>query len=640
MTQLVSRTGEVQMSITAAKTKSVTCKLFRRLFGLLAPPTNLQVSEWADKNRKLRSSTSAESGNWRTSRFPYTKEIMDCLSVDSPVQDICFMKGAQVSGSETGNNWMGYIIDQEPGPAMIVEPTVDLAKRYSRQRIAPMIEDAPSIKRKVKDARSRDSGNTLLCKEFPGGILVITGANSAAGLRSMPVRYIFLDEIDAYVPDVEGEGDPVDLATARTQNFDTIRKILKVSTPTIKNVSRIEAEYNDSDQRRYFVPCPQCGHMHVLMWGNFKIPKDEKGKGSASQVYMVCPECGGKIEERHKTFMLNNGEWRATATDNINPKKRGYHISTLYSPLGFYSWTSIAEQWLKVGKNQRRLKTFINTILGETFEELGEGIEVETLLRRREVYDCEVPDDVYLLTCAVDVQGDRLEYDIKGWGINRERWGIQYGVIMGDPGRADTWSILDGVLFRKYLRKDGQALEIMSTCIDSGGHHTKHVYAYCKKNEFRRVWAIKGKGGSGPFVIRPKKRNEAGTYLFVLNVDVGKDAIASDLLMPEPGQNYCHYALESNRGYDRGYFEGLTAEHRTIHYVRGQSTINWKKRYEGARNEPFDLENYNLAAYEIYNPNIEMIAEALKEASGEREQQTKPKIKTKKRRVISTGVSL
>lgn len=567
------------------------------------------------------------------------REIMDCLSADSPVQDVCLMKGAQIGGSETGNNWIGYIIDQEPGPAMIVEPSVDMAKRYSRQRIAPMIEDAANLKSKVKDSRSRDSGNTLLCKEFPGGILVLTGANSAAGLRSMPARYLFLDEVDAYPEDVEGEGDPVDLAVARARSFGNTRKVFKPSTPTIKGASRIEVDYDASDKRKYFVPCPECGHMHVLLWANFVIPVDEKtGKKSAKDAYMVCPECGSIIREHQKTYMLEHGEWRATAPENVDQKRRGYHLSTLYSPVGIFSWAECAEEWIKAQKKQSRLKTFVNTILGETWEELGEGTDAETLIARRERYNCDVPEQVLVLTCSVDTQDNRLEYEVKGWGLNREKWGIQYGVIMGDPGRAETWADLDGVLQRKFIREDGLRMKIATTCIDSGGHHTKEVYAYCKKREIWRVWAIKGKGGSGiPFIFRPKRKNEAGIWLFLVGVDVGKDSIASDLMISEPGPNYCHYPIEEAKGYSRNYFEGLTSERRNVRYNKGRASVVWEKRYEGARNEPLDLENYNLAAIEILNPNLELLSEMQGNGRQTKAKQNNP---IKKRRVLSSGVSV
>ena len=438
--------------------------------------------------------------------------------------------------------------------------------------------------------------------------------------------------------DVEGEGDPVDLAVGRARTFKN-RKIFKPSTPTIKGASRIEVDYEASDKRRYFVPCPECGHMHILVWGNFVIPIDEKtGKKNPKDAYRVCPECGSIIREHHKTYMFEHGEWRVTAPENADPKKRGYHISTLYSPLGIFSWAECADSWIKAQKRQSRRKTFVNTILGETWEELGEGTDAETLLGRRERYNCEVPQAVLVLTCSVDTQDNRLEYEVKGWGLNREKWGIQYGVIMGDPGRAETWADLDGVLQRKFIREDGLQMKIATTCIDSGGHHAKAVYVYCKKREMWRVWAIKGRGGSGiPFIFRPKKKNPAGVWLFMVGVDVGKDSIASDLMLSEPGPSYCHYPIEELKGYGRNYFEGLTSERRRLRYIRGRASIAWEKRYEGARNEPLDLENYNLAAIEILNPNMELLAEMQGNGSAAT---PKPQNGIKKRRVLSSGVSV
>lgn len=285
-----------------------TTMLFKRVAKVVQPPPEMTVSEWADKNRYLQTGSTPEPGKWRTDRVPYMKEIMDCLSATSPVQDVCIMKGAQVAGSESGNNWIGYIIAMNPAPTMLVQPTVEVAKGYSQKRIAPMIQACPELKAKIKDARKRDSGNKTLSKDFPGGYLIITGANSAPALRSYPIQYLFLDEVDAYPLDVEGEGDPVKLALARTRTFAD-RKILKISTPKIKGVSRIEQDFEKSDKRKFFLPCSHCGHMHILEWRNLYIPKDEKGKYITAKTYMNCPECGCIIEEHHKTAMLAGGEW-------------------------------------------------------------------------------------------------------------------------------------------------------------------------------------------------------------------------------------------------------------------------------------------------------------------------------------------
>lgn len=590
-------------------------QLFQKIVKIVKPPPELTVSEWADQNRYLISSSSAEPGRWRTDRVPYIREIMDCLSANSPVQDICFKKGAQVAGSEGGNNWIGYIIDLNPGPTMLVQPTVDTAKNYSQKRIAPMIAASPALRKKVRDSKSRDSGNKTLSKEFPGGFLIITGANSAAGLRSNPIKNLFLDEIDAYVPDVDGEGDPVDLAFARTRTF-SMRKVFKVSTPTTTEESRIEVEYEASDKRKYFVPCPQCETMHVLEWCNFKIPKDEHGRYIPEDAYMVCMECGGKIEEHHKTWMFSNGEWRATAPENSHPKRRGYHLSALYSSLGIFSWAECAEEWIKAQKSKKRLKVFVNTILGECYEEeRGDELEHEVLAKRKEEYACLVPENVLVLTAGVDVQDDRLEVEVVGWGVGKESWGIEYRRFIGKPDQATVWEDLDAYLKREFKQVNGTVLKIACCCIDSGGHFTREVYKFTKPREYRRVFAIKGRGGAGiPYIGRHSRNNSIRAALIPIGVDEGKETLWNRLKVEAPGEGYCHFPIALERGYDELFFKGLTAERRILTHEKGRPVMVWRRRPGSTkRNEPLDIRNYATAALEIYNPNLEQIA-AMKEA--------------------------
>ncbi len=315
----------------------------------LTPDPFLTVSQWADTYRILSSKSAAEPGRWRTKRTPYLKEIMDNLSPHSPVQRIVFVKGAQIGGTECGNNWIGYVIHMVPGPMMAVSPTVELAKRNSKQRIDPQIEDTAEPKELVKPARSRDSGNTILAKEFPGGVLVMTGANSAVGLRSMPARYLFMDEVDGYPGDVEGEGDPILLAERRSATFQRRRKILLVSTPTLKGLSRIQREFEASDQRYYHVPCPHCKHEQPLIFANLRWPE-----GKPNQIAYVCEECGALIEEHHKTYMLANGRW--VPSNPGNGHTVGYHLSSLYSPVGWFSWANAAEMYEAAQKNTELLK--------------------------------------------------------------------------------------------------------------------------------------------------------------------------------------------------------------------------------------------------------------------------------------------
>ncbi len=325
----------------------------------LTPDPAMTVAKWADRYRILSGRAAAEAGKYRTSRTPYMREIMENLSPSSPVERVVFMKAAQTGATEAGNNFIGFVIHQAPGPILAVQPMVELAKRNSQQRIDPLIDDSEALRKIVAPARSRDSGNTVLAKRFPGGQLVLTGANSATGLRSKPARYVFLDEVDAYPGDVDGEGDPIALAEARTATFGHRKTLFLVSTPIIKGLSRIEREHEASDQRRYFVPCPHCG---AMQWLQFERLRWEKGRPETA--HYLCEACDGQIFESAKTEMLAKGEWRATANGN-DPRTRGYHLSTLYSPVGWTSWAGIARSWEDAQANDAALKTAKNVLLGE-----------------------------------------------------------------------------------------------------------------------------------------------------------------------------------------------------------------------------------------------------------------------------------
>jgi phage terminase large subunit GpA-like protein len=400
----------------------------------LTPDPLLTVSEWSDRHRMLSSKASAEPGRWRTSRTPYLKAIMDCLSPTSPVERVVFMKAAQLGATEMGSNWIGYVIHHAPGPMMAVWPTVEMAKRNSKQRIDPLIEESSALAELIAPARSRDSGNTILAKEFRGGVLVMTGANSAVGLRSMPVRYLFLDEVDGYPLDVEGEGDAISLAEARTRTFAR-RKIFIVSTPTISGASAIEREYEASDQRRYFVPCPHCNHPQ---WLRFEQLRWDKGQPETAAY--ICESCDTAISEHHKTWMLERGEWRSMAQG----KTAGFHLSSLYSPVGWRSWRDIAAAWEaavnKESGSAAAIKTFKNTELGETWVEEGEAPDWQRLVERREDYRIgSVPLGGLLLVGAADVQKDRIEASIWAFGRGKESWLIEHRVLMGDTARDAVW---------------------------------------------------------------------------------------------------------------------------------------------------------------------------------------------------------
>jgi len=560
----------------------------------LRPDPDFTVSSWADEHRFLSQKASAEPGRWRTDRTPYLREIMDSLSPSSPVQRVVFMAGAQVGKSESGNNWLGFIIDHAPGPTLLVQPTVDTAVRFSKQRLAPMIEETPRLKDRIAPARSRDSGNTVQVKEFQGGTLVITGANSAVALRSMPARYLFLDEVDAYPSDVDGEGDPIGLAEKRTTTFAR-RKIYLCSTPTIKETSRIEREYNASDQRRFFVPCPDCGHMQYLKWANFKWSDNDP-----ASVQYACEDCGVLIDERHKHTMLPGGEWRPTAISD--GRTIGFHLPSFYSPLGWKSWTDIVREFLDARHDPSLLKTFVNTVLGETWEEeYSAKLGAEDLRKRVEFYEPGViPEKGLLVTAGVDVQDNRLAVVLRAWGRGEESWLISHEEIYGDPSQPALWAQLDAILERGVAHEFAEPLPISAMAIDSGGHFTHEVYAYCRDRKAKGVIAIKGQSQKGkPAIGKATKVDlnyrgkvmKSGAELYPVGSDTIKSTIYGRLKMSEEGPGAYHFSGDTTDEY----FNQLTAEKQITRYVKGFPIRDWIKK-SGARNEALDCEVYAYAA--------------------------------------------
>ena len=612
------------------KQRKNTTRLFQKLMKSFATPPDMTVSEWADAYRMLSPEASAEPGKWRTDRAPYQREIMDAVS-DDKCYKVVIMSSAQVGKSEVILNQIGYHIDYDPAPMLYLLPTDTMAEVFSKDRVSPMIRDTPSLKAKVETVKSRSSGNTILHKTFNGGHLTFIGANAPSQLASRPIRIVFADEVDRFPDSAGTEGDPLSLAVKRTTTFWN-RKIIVVSTPTIKGISKIEKEYEASSQEHLNVACPHCGKFQTYEWEQLKFDH-ESGTRDFKLLGYKCRYCG-KIE-REVLWKRQPIKWIAERPEIKDV--RGFHLNELASP--WKAWDEIIEDFLEAKRKGREtLKVWHNTSLGLPWEEDGDLDIKDILLRRRKMYNCDVPKEAVVLTCGVDVQDNRLEYEVVGWGKEKRSWGIKYGVLMGDPGKPDVWRMLDDVIFANYEREDDLKMQIMTTCIDSGGHFTNEVYDYCKKREMRRVWAVKGQGGSGvPYIQRPKKRNKAGAFLFNIGVDVGKDTMASRLKTQfEYESGYCFFPVESEKGYDEQYFEGLTAEKRNIRTVNGRTVINWVKKYEGIRNEPFDLRNYATAALEILNPNLDMLYRRLNETTPGAE----PSQPKKKRGRVTKGVDV
>jgi phage terminase large subunit GpA-like protein len=550
-----------------------------------APEPALTVSEWSDQHRILPD-LSAEPGRWRTSRTPYLREIMDCLSANNPTERVVFVKGAQLGGTEAGLNFLGYVIHHAPGLMLMVQPTMDAVRRNTSTRVDPMIAASPALRERVVEPGKKEPGNSQFRKLFPGGQLVMVGAASGVGLRSTPARYLFLDEVDAYPADVSGEGDPVALAIQRTVTFRGRRKIVMVSTPTLKGYSRIESAYEESDRRIYEVRCPDCGSYAPIMWAQIQWPE-----GSRDLAHRVCPDCGAMHEEHHKPALLASGRWRATQAGD--GKTAGFHLSSLYSP--FETWAEIVIEHGQVYRDPPRLQVWTNTKLAETWEDqAGDVIDADPLMARREDWGALLPEGVAVLTAGVDVQGDRLELHVIGWGCDEESWSVDYRVIWGDPSGPRVWGDLDTALQTTYPHARAIAdMSIRAVAVDTGGQHTKAAYEYCRTRLHRRIWAIKGRGGPGiPLWPRRPTRTKGKVPLFVIGVDAAKDPLFARLRLAEPGPGYLHFPAER----DAEFFRQLTAERVVTRFERGRPIRLWQPRRDGERNEALDTTVYAMAA--------------------------------------------
>ena len=573
--------------------------VWRKAFGDgLRPDPMLTVSEWADKHRRLSSKASAEPGPWRTGRTPYLREPMDELSTSSNVQRVVMMFAAQTGKTESGSNWLGYVIAHAPGPMLLVQPTVEMAKRLSKQRLESLITETPCLSERIAPARARDSGNTMFAKEFPGGMMLLTGANSATGLRSTPCRYIFMDEVDAFPADVDGEGDPVSLAEKRATTFAR-RKILLTSTPTVKDFSRIEAEYLRSDQRRFYVPCPCCGEMQWLKWPQLKWDNNDP----ATAVY-ECEVCGERFAEIHKPAMLRKGEWRATAPSD--GKTAGFQLSGLYSPLGWLSWADMVDDFLRAKADAPMLKSFVNTRLAETWEEdYASKVSADGLMAKRLEYEAGTcPDGVVLLTAGVDVQDNRLAVSVWGWGEGETGWLVWHQELMGDPTQTDVWAQLDQVIATAWATESGKELKLAQVAIDSGGHCTHEVYNYVRDRVAQGVVAIKGSSKRGsPAVSKGNKVDvnwrgrliKRGVTLYSVGSDTIKTTLFGRMRHNEDGPGGLRFGLAA----DAEYFKQLTSEKQTLRYLKGFPVREWVKK-SSDRNEALDCAVYGYAAMLIY----------------------------------------
>ncbi len=570
----------------------------------IRPPEPLSLSEWANKHAVLSKETSAQTGRFRS--FAYQDGIMDAIT-DPAVTQVSVMKSARVGYTKILDHVVGYYLSHDPSPILVVQPRVEDAEDYSKTEMVPMLRDTPVLSEITGDPKAKDSNQTILKKQFQNGAnLTLVGANSPGGFRRITCRIILFDEVDGYpVAGAGMEGDQIALGVKRSETFWN-RKIVLGSTPTVKGLSRIEKSYGESDQRKYFVPCPQCGEYQVLEWGGPDTPygmkweKDENGNGLPETAYYVCRHTGCLIHHSDLPGMVKRGEWRATAPFHGHA---GFHIWSGYSLHTNAAWKYLVAEWLRVKDDPLMRQTFINTTLGETYEDRGEkALSEKKLAERCEVFPAEVPDGVVVITVGIDTQDDRFEMEIVGWGRNEESWSIAHDVIEGDLETDEPWKRLDAYLKQIWRREDGRGFTIMAGCMDSGGHHTQKVYEFCKERIGRRIWAIKGESARGgkrsPVwpTKKPTSRTKSQYRPIILGVNAAKDSVRARLHIepPEPGQpaaGYMHFPVER----DLNYFSQLLAERSVVKTAGGQRYRVWEQ-LPGRANEALDCRVYNYGA--------------------------------------------
>lgn len=554
-----------------------------------APPPQWTVSQWADEERRLSRESSAEPGRWQTSRAEYQRGIMDAVA-DPTVREIWVMKSAQIGWTEILGNVVGYHMDQDPATMLLIQPTLEMAEAWSKDRLEPMLRDTPALHGKVKDGRGRGTTSTLLHKPYPGGALTIAGANSPASLASRPIRVVMCDEIDRYPVSAGTEGDPIKLAQKRSSNFWN-RRFLAGSTPTVKGGSRIELGYLQSDRRRYFVPCPHCEAEQVLEWKRVIWPE-----GKPEEALYHCEACGAGLDDGDRHRMIARGVWRPTVSD-ARPGIVGFHIWEAYSP--WRRLGEIASEFLAAQKHPELLRVFVNTSLGETWEDrAGDALDESSLTSRRATWDAHsLPDDVVCATAGVDVQDDRLEITLVGWCEQQRARIAAHHVLYGSPGAAEVWSALDALLLESLQTDAGRRVKVIGACVDSGGHHAARVMQFAAERQGRCVWATKGAAGARP--VWPPKVTKSTTHrgarVWVIGVDTVKDWLRGSLAVRDDSLPH-HVSFAATL--EDEWFAQLLAEKRTVKYsASGAATRQWVKR-PGDRNEALDCVVLAFAALE------------------------------------------
>jgi len=582
------------------------CALYRNsLSDSIKPDPTLTYTQWADSYFSLPRESTAEYGRFRSSRTPFIREILDELSPSSPTEVVVLIKPTQLAGTTIALIFLTGMIDLYPGPALMILPTDALARSFSKKKLEKTIKAVLRLQGKVKLPKSRDSGNTILQKEYPGGSLMLTGSNSGASYRSESIKYLVLDDFDGFEIDIGGEGSPEELADRRTGSFPG-RKIFINSTITKKGASNIEQAFEHSSQGLFNVPCPHCGTLQYLEWGGvdaefgIKFKRDENG--IVVDAWYQCNHCRKRIDESAKPGMAEAGVFVHECPER---KVRGYKYNALVTPIGWInSWVYISQKYVEAVAELRKGKpakyiTWLNSFMSEAYEERGDQPDWVVLKTRAEPYKfLTVPKGGFFLTMGTDTQDNRLVVVIRAWGKYEESWLVYCGELWGDPEQPEVWVQHDQLLSRPFPHVDGSELHIISSAVDTGGHKTQAVYNYCRIRA-PRVIAVKGASQTGkPVVGRPTQQDVTwkgekivnGVQLWPLGVDTAKGVIYSRLKQSKPGPGCYHWPM----GIEDDYYMQLTAEKQITRYHKGFPKSEWVKVRE--RNDYLDAEIYAYCA--------------------------------------------
>lgn len=546
---------------------------------VLKPPENLKVSQWAEKYRILDEKTAAIPGTWKNTVTPYLEEIMDSFN-DPEVEEIIFCKCTQIGGTEAANNIIGYIVAQDPSPTLVVYPTVELADYTSKNRLQPMIKLSPATRDKFAENDSK-----LLELQFDGMYLALSGSNSPSALASRPIRYLILDEVDKYDKFSGGEADPISLGKERQKTFSGNKKTFITSTPTTKNGNIWRAMEAASELRRFYVPCPHCGSYQTFRWKQIKYPKEVRDPEEVSELaYYQCESCEGIITDQHKSVMLKNGKWIAEKKGK-NKRTVAFHINAIYSP--WVRFGDVAREFVKSHQYPELLMNFVNSWLGEPWEETTARLESDKVLSRMtEVDEMVVPEWTYILTAGIDVQKNCFYYTIRAWGEFMTSQNITHGVVY-------SWADVELVMNSKFTSENGKEFQVSLAAIDSG-NDTEEVYNFCSYNQ---EWAIPVKGSSREMhnsysmsYIDKAGSKGFGLRLVIVNTKYYKNMIASRLNRPTGKGSWMVY-----RDCDIEYAEQVSSEEKVIE--KGKEV--WKPKVAHADNHFLDTEVYASVAADI-----------------------------------------